>query len=179
MAGMAHHTLALLGLTGGIAVGLLFLVASINQWRHRAMLPGIVTNYRLLPTPLVPPAAMALPLAEGVVGMALIAGLHPLASLAGIALLLLFAGAMAVNLLRGRGHIDCGCGHGALRHPIGWGLVARNLALSALLLLRFIPRAHLSAMDIATAVAGGLTFFLLSQLSNSLSNLAASPVHRR
>lgn len=179
MGALGLQTLALLGLTGAIGVGLLLLVAAVDQWRHRALLPGIVANYRLLPAALVGPAAIALPLAEGAIGAALIAGLHPLASLAGIALLLLFAGAMAVNIRRGRGHIDCGCGHGALRHPIGWGLVARNLGLAALLGLRFVPATNLGVADIATAVAGGTTLFLLSQLSNSLFNLAASPVHRR
>lgn len=179
MAAIGLQTLALLGLTGGIAVGLLLLVAAVDQWLHRALLPGIIANYRLLPARLVGPAATALPIAEGVTGAALIAGLHPLASLAGIALLLLFAGAMAVNIRRGRGHIDCGCGHGALRHPISWGLVARNLCLAALLALRFVTETTFGAMDIVTAVAGGATLFLLSQLSHSLFALAASPVHRR
>jgi hypothetical protein len=41
---------------------------------------------------------------------------------------------MAVNLRRGRGHIDCGCGHAELRQPLNWLLVFRNIALALPLL---------------------------------------------
>lgn len=176
---MAAQALALFGLTASIAVGLLFLAAGIAQWRHRALLPGVIANYRLLPAALVGPAAAALPLAEVATGMALLIGLHPLPVLLAMALLLLFAGAMAINILRGRGHIDCGCGHGALRHPIGWPLVARNIALAALLGLRLPPAPSFAAMDFATALAGGIAIALLCLLFQSLAALAASPAHRR
>jgi hypothetical protein len=171
--------LALFGLTGCMAVGLLFLTAGIAQWRHRALLPGVIANYRLLPASLVGPAAMALPLVEVATGAALLIGLHPLAVVVAMALLLLFAGAMAVNIRRGRGHIDCGCGHGALRHPIGWSLVARNAALAALLGLRLAFTPPFTAMDVATALAGGIAIALLCLLFQSLSALTASPLHRR
>ena len=46
-------------------------------------------------------------------------------------LLVAYAGAMAINLLRGRAEIDCGCGGPG--QPIGWALVARNLALAVAL----------------------------------------------
>ncbi|HUD91945.1 MauE/DoxX family redox-associated membrane protein [Sphingobium sp.] len=176
---MAVQALALFGLTASIAVGLLFLAAGIAQWRHRALLPGVIANYRLLPAALIGPASGALPLAEVATGAALLIGLHPLSVLAAMTLLLLFAGAMAINILRGRGHIDCGCGHGALRHPIGWPLVARNIALAALLSLRLLPVPLFTAMDVATAVAGGIAIALLCLLFQSLAALAVSPAHRR
>ncbi|MCI4590472.1 methylamine utilization protein MauE [Sphingobium sp. BYY-5] len=180
---MATQALALFGLTTSIAVGLLFLIAGIAQWRHRALLPGVIANYRLLPASLVGPAATALPLLEVATGAALLLGLHPLAVLVAMALLLLFARAMAVNILRGRGHIDCGCGHGALRHPIGWPLVMRNIALAAVLALRLLPVPPFAPMDFATALAGGIAIALLCLLFQSLAALAApsasAPMHRR
>ncbi|MFC3440619.1 MauE/DoxX family redox-associated membrane protein [Sphingobium rhizovicinum] len=179
MGTLVEQALALFGLTVSIAVGLLFLAAGIAQWRHRALLSGVIANYRLLPAALVAPAATALPLAEVATGAALLIGLHPLAVVAAMALLLLFAGAMAINIVRGRSHIDCGCGHGALRHPIGWPLVARNIALAALLGLRLPPAPTFGVMDLATAIAGGAAIALLCLLFQSLTALAASPAHRR
>lgn len=183
VATLEELALALLGLTASVGVGLLFLIAGVAQWRHRALLPGVIANYRLLPRQLVAPAATALPLAEMATGVALLIGLHPLAVLVAMALLLIFAGAMAINIMRGRGHIDCGCGHGALRHPIGWPLVARNIALAALLALRLPAAPPFATLDIVTALLGGIAIALLCLLFQSLAALqniaAASPAHRR
>jgi len=176
---LGEQMLALSGLAASIAVGLVFLVAGIDQWRHRALLPGVIANYRLLPRRLILPAARLLPVVEVATGAALLIGLRPLPTVVGIALLLLFAGAMAINIARGRGHIDCGCGHGALRHPIGWPLVARNAALATLLALRLPAPPVFSAIDIATAFAAGVAIALLCLLFQSLAALAASPAHRR
>lgn len=176
---MGAQALGLFGLTAAIAVGLLFLAAGIAQWRHRALLPGVIANYRLLPAALVGPAATALPLVEIATGASLLLGLHPLAVLVAMALLLVFAGAMAINIARGRGHIDCGCGHGALRHPIGWPLVARNGALAMLLGLRLAYAPSFTLIDLTTAWAGGIAVALLCLLFQSLAALAASPAHRR
>ena len=171
--------LAVMARAASVGVGLVFLIAGIDQWRHRALLPGIVANYRLLPGKFVTPAARALPLVEIALGIALLIGLAPFATAAAILLLALFAVAMAVNIRRGRGHIDCGCGHGALRHPIGWSLVARNLALAALLAPALALHATLSPRDMVSAWAMGLSIALLSHLFQSLGALAASPLHRR
>ncbi|MGW8201948.1 MauE/DoxX family redox-associated membrane protein [Sphingomonas bisphenolicum] len=176
---LALETLALFGLAASIAIGLLFLAGGVDQWRHRALLPGVIANYRLLPRRLIMPVARLLPVVEVATGAALLIGLRPWPALLGIALLLLFAGAMAINIARGRGHIDCGCGHGALRHPIGWPLVVRNGALAALLALRLPVPPVFGAIDIATALASGVAITLLCLLFQSLAALAASPAHRR
>ena len=47
-------------------------------------------------------------------------------ALVAMALLALFAAAMAINIRRGRDHIDCGCGQSFLRQTLSWMLVARN-----------------------------------------------------
>lgn len=176
---LGEQMLALSGLAASIAVGLFFLVAGIDQWRHRALLPGVIANYRLLPRRLILPAARLLPVVEVATGAALLIGLRPLPQLLAIALLLLFAAAMAINIGRGRGHIDCGCGHGALRHPIGWPLVIRNGALAALLATRLPTPPTFGMIDIVTALAAGVAIALLCLLFQSLAALAASPAHRR
>ena len=40
---------------------------------------------------------------------------------------------MAVNLLRGRDHISCGCGGASGEQTLSWALVVRNLVFAAVL----------------------------------------------
>ena len=167
--------LPLLGLTASVAVALLLAIAGIDKLRHRALLPGVIANYRLLPEVLVAPAAALLPVVELLVAAGLLAGLAPLAPLAAIVLLLVFAGAMAINIGRGRRHIDCGCGHAGLRQSLGWGQVLRNVALAAALLPALAPgRAALAMADAAMAMAAGVALCLLLLMASALAALAAS-----
>lgn len=168
--------LALTGRIATVGMGLVFVSAAIAKLRHRALLPGVIANYRLLPEALVAPAATVLPGAELGLGLWLLGGalVAPAAALA-MALLALFAWAMAVNLRRGRGHIDCGCGNAALRQPLAWPLVLRNLGLAALLLpaLAGLPA---PAGTWPLAWAGGAVLFLSFQLFNAIVALAGSPL---
>ena len=168
--------LALVGQIAATGVGLVFAGAGIGKLRHRALLPGVVANYRLLPHALVAPAAALLPPMEMALGGLLIAGVlpRPAASMA-MALLLVFAWAMAMNLRRGRAHIDCGCGHAALRQPLAWPLVGRNVVLAGLLLptLAALP---LPAGAWPLGLVGGVVLYLLFQLFNAIVALAGSPL---
>lgn len=165
--------LPLIGLAASVAVALLLGIAGLDKLRHRALLPGVIANYRLLPPALVAPAAALLPLAELLVAAGLLAGVAPLAPLAAIALLLVFAAAMAINIGRGRRHIDCGCGHAGLRQSLGWGQVGRNLALAAALLPALAGgRADLGTADAAVAMAAGLALYLLLLMFSALGALA-------
>jgi hypothetical protein len=85
-------------------------------------------------------------------------------------LLVLFATAMAINIRRGRAHIDCGCGQAFLKQSLRWSLVARNGAL-ALLLLPSLSTAAMPTSLVLSGVAGGLAFFLLTLVLNTLSAL--------
>ncbi len=181
---MLAALLQTMGLAASICVGLVFLWAAVAKLQHRALLPGVIANYRLLPEALVAPAALALPFAELLLGAALVLGERPLAPIAAIALLLAFAAAMAINIRRGRRHIDCGCGHAGLRQSLGWGLVTRNLLLAALLLPRLAGGVALGGSELLVAAASGVVLFLLTQLFNALNalpgrdagaRLAASP----
>ncbi|CCW15998.1 Methylamine utilization protein mauE [Sphingobium indicum BiD32] len=171
--------LAITGLAASLGVGLILLIAGLDKWRHRMLLPGVIANYRLLPTGLVVPVAKILPIAEIGIGGALIAGFAPLPVILAILLLTLFGVAMAINIRRGRTHIDCGCGRSQLRHPIGWPLVARNIVLALLLVPRLWRAAPLGAMDIGTAMVGGVALYLAYLLCNSIGALIASPAAYR
>jgi hypothetical protein len=83
---------------------------------------------------------------------------------------------MAINLRRGRSHIDCGCGRSELRQTLRWSLVARNLALAAVVLPRLLPTPAPGAFELATALAGGASLFLATLLFNAIGTLAASPL---
>jgi hypothetical protein len=157
---------------GQVCVGLVFLLAAVQKVQHWRLLPGVIANYRLLPAWAVSPAAALLPPLELLLAIGLLsAQAQPWPALAAIALLLLFAGAMAVNIARGRTHIDCGCGQAFLAQHLSPPLVARNLVLAALLLPSFVPPAPVPMPALLSAVAAGLGFFLLYLLFNLLDAL--------
>lgn len=110
----------------------------------------LVLNYRLLPGSLAAPTAAAVIGAE-IIAATLIAA--PTAArafglLVGSVLLMLLAGAVAVNLVRGRRSLSCGCDLFAPDRPIGWDLAVRNTALAVLAAAAAtLPRAAASAPD--------------------------------
>lgn len=165
-----------------IGVGLIFALAGVAHWQHRRLLVGVVGNYRLLPDALVGPVAALLPWGELAVGLALLMGPFSLpvarvGAVAGGGLLILFGWAMAVNLRRGRSHIDCGCGHAELRQSLNGWLVARNLAL-ALPLLGFalLGPSMPQGMGLLAALVAGLAVWLFYHLFNALVALQSSPL---
>ncbi len=92
-----------------IALGVFFVVAALPKIADPPSFAHMIYNYRLLPGPLVNPAALTLPWMELLMGVALVCGIwrRTAAWLVG-ALLLVFIVAISVNLLRGNA-IDCGC----------------------------------------------------------------------
>jgi hypothetical protein len=125
-------------LTLRAVLGLLFIVATVHKLRDPRTFAATLADYRLLPVRLAGVASAALVGAELAVAAAL--ALHRRAGLAGAAaLLVLYAGAMAINLARGRRHIDCGCAGPAARRSISGRLVVRNLALAGIALVALAP----------------------------------------
>ncbi len=175
MSALAASAVAITGGTAAIGVGLVFLTASVAKLRSRALFPGVVANYRLLPDALVAPVATLLPLAELAIGLGLIADLG-LAAAPAIALLLAFAAAMAINIGRGRAHIDCGCGRSELRQPLSRTLVGRNIVLAVLLVPALVATPAIGSAEWLIALAGGLALYLLTLLVNALAALAAGPL---
>jgi uncharacterized membrane protein YphA (DoxX/SURF4 family) len=126
---------SMLVLSVRLTLSLLLLTSAVGKLRDlRGFIAGIA-DYRLLPAWAVRPIALALPLLELLLGLALLMGLIvPLAGAATALLFVGFSGAVVINLRRGR-RIACHC-HGLVgSRPIGWGLVARNGWLLVLAML--------------------------------------------
>ena len=120
------------------ALALLLLAAAAHKIRDPARFRSTVADYRLLPPPLVTVGAAILVLSEVAIAVAL-AGARTWGLAGSAALLALYAAAIAVNLARGRRHLDCGCTGPALRRPISGWLVLRNLVLIAIALVDLLP----------------------------------------
>lgn len=163
----------------GLGIALLFGIAAGHKLADRERFLAVLGNYDLVPARLVPLAGMAIVAAE--VGAALLLVLPPVRTLGAylsVALLAAYALAIAINLLRGRTRIDCGClGFG--RHDrIAWTMVARNLVLIALALALLLPASprRLVAFDVLSISA---SLAAIALLVATLVRLGALPVDRR
>src|SRR5262249_47781683 len=106
-AGAPALALAMTGEAVRLLAGLGFRSAAAGKLRHWSELEGVVRNYQVLPGPMAPIVAVALPPFELVIGVALIAWPRPQVLGVATGLLLVFAFAMGANLMRGRAEIDC------------------------------------------------------------------------
>jgi hypothetical protein len=173
---MLEQLLLICGLAIETAIGFIFLMAGVDKLRHRVELAGVIDNYRLLPEAAAGPVAALLPFVELAAGFSLLVGEHRAAPVVGASLLLLFAAAIAVNVRRGRRDIDCGCGHSPLRHRLSWGLVVRNIAMAAALLLMAPPAGAAAGMtEHALGAVAGVMLFLLYLLFELLATVGTSP----
>jgi hypothetical protein len=119
-----------------ISMSLLFAVATMHKIRAPLAFKTAMQEYRLLPSALLNSAALLVIVAETLAaGLALIPSVRwtGLAIMAG--LLFVYAAGIAINLLRGRRNIDCGCNGPASKQMLSWWLVVRNLLFLALILL--------------------------------------------
>ena len=91
---------------------------------------------------------------------------------------LAYAGAIAVNLVRGRDRIDCGCGGVAGRERISWWLVGRNFVCAAGAFAASSPTSprELEWMD-AFSVAAGIA--VLAALYVTTDQLIANDTRMR
>lgn len=128
-----------------------------SHLRHWERFRALVKEYRLTPGFAVRPAALTIVFAECLaVALILLPGPSRGVGLAFGAVLLTALGvAVAVNLLRGRHSLSCGCDLFAAERPIAWSLVARNIALAALMLTGATlqrPTPDLSAFVLACSI---------------------------
>jgi hypothetical protein len=165
-------------LRAGLA--LLLATAALHKLGDMRSFRGAVSAYGLLPAALVPVASAVVPLAEVIAALLLA---HPGTPAAGgvlaAVLVTIYAAAMAINLVRGRRDVDCGCGGPAARHAIGWGLVARNglLAAAGLAMLPPVDARPLVWMDAVTV--GAATAALAACHAAALRMLALGPALAR
>lgn len=112
------------------SLALLFFMAARHKMSDFPRFKAQLAAYDLLPIALVPLAARVLPLIEmALVFMLLVPFFRTFAALVAAVLLSVYALAMAVNMLRGRTDIDCGCG-GQPQLLSPW-LLLRNFVLLA------------------------------------------------
>ena len=154
---MAPHADPVLLATLRAALALLFAAAALHKLRDRASFAAVLAEYRVLPGPLLHIGVWLVPALEAAVAVAL-ALPGRLGPLGGALLLALYGGAIALNLVRGRRELDCGCLGPSLRQPISGALVARNAVLVAAALACLLPAAPralvwLDAATIAAATA--------------------------
>jgi hypothetical protein len=157
-----------------LALAFVFALAASHKLRDPVGFRQALAGYDLLPRSWVGPVSLVVPALEAIASLALLAATVGGALLAG-GLLALYTTAMAVNLLRGRGAIDCGCGGPAAPRPIGIDLVARNgvlLLAASVCGLASADRALLWP-DAITIAAGAATLALLYAASEAaLANAA-------
>jgi len=180
MAALMHELPSAASVAARVCVGLVFMLAAAQKAVHWRILPAVIANYRLLPRWAALPAAALLPPAEMVLAVLLLsAQLRPWPALTAMIFLLLFAAAMAINIRRGRNHIDCGCGETFLRQPLSWSLVGRNGALAALLVPSVMMPSPMSVSLALSGVAAGIGLFLLYLSFNILAALPGANARGR
>ncbi|MFN0317230.1 MAG: MauE/DoxX family redox-associated membrane protein [Burkholderiales bacterium] len=161
----------------GIVVGVLALILFGAAW-HKFAEPNAflsaLAGYRLLPEVVLGPATRAVPAIETVLGLGLLLPVTRGVALMGTAgLMLLYALSMAVNLMRGRDYIDCGCGGAA--HPLSWGLVMRNIILAGAAIAVSGPgtERNFDWTDAITLVFGVLAFYAAYLAADELMRQAS------
>ncbi len=141
-----------------ISVGfaLLFLTAAIHKINNKAEFLGILDAYQILPGRMLGVLANLIPAIEVLLGISwLLSGLLSLpieaVSVLSAMLLTAYTMAIAINLIRGRSYIDCGCGFSSLTRSgsramsssgiqqLSSGLLVRNVLLILAAMITVIP----------------------------------------
>lgn len=164
-----------------VGMGTMFLVAAYHKLTEGPSFRVTLLEYQLLPESLVSPMSRVLPLLELLLGASwfLTFYKHSITALGSALLLGTYAFAIAINLMRGRHYIDCGCGFGGKSDSeqfLSGGLVMRNLVLVALALITLLPVTDraLGFGDFATLVATLIATTLLFGATNQLISNRAS-----
>jgi hypothetical protein len=125
------ESLFMMGEVARLTVAVIFALAAFHAMREWTVFGGIVEQYRVAPRWVAMILARILPPLELTAAAALVlpATSHA-GAVVGLCLMAMFTAAIALNLARGRGSIDCGCG-GAGGQKLSNGLVLRNLAVMA------------------------------------------------
>lgn len=165
-----------LGWTARGALAAVLAQAAWHKGRDLQTFTAALSAYELVPASLAPLVASQLLAAEvALAGLLLVPALRVPAALGAGALLALYSAAIAVNLARGRRHIDCGCAGPALRQPLSAWLIVRNAGLIGIALFAALPSVPrtLGALD-ALTIAGGAAILLATY---SAANVLAAHVH--
>jgi len=162
-----------------------FFLAAIFAWSGAMKLADLarfedaIAQYRLLPRRLAKPLALAVPVCEsaGAAGL-LFPATQGRAVLGLMGLLCVFSGAIAINLIRGRTEVDCGCFGPALRQQLSPWLLARNAVLIAIVAVEAFP-VGARPLVWADAVTSGLGAGVLVLLYFSANHVIATAPQTR
>ena len=152
-------------------LALVLLVACAHKLRAPRAFIETLRGYELIPGALAPWLGALLVLAELGLGLGLLVpAAQRVATSGAVTLLLTYALAIAVNLLRDRRDIDCGCSGAADRQSLSGWLVLRNLCLAAGGITTLVPVAAraLDPLDLFTIVAGVGILYALYAAANLL-----------
>lgn len=152
-----------------ILLALLFAAAVAHKLADFAAFRIVLHDYHMLPFAIVTPVTGLVIATE--VGLAAALpwrATGSTAAWAAIALLAIYSFGIAINLLRGRRTLECGCAPSAYRQPLSEWLLLRNAVLIAAafaLTLPHAPRslAWLDAVTFAGMVAAGSAAWLATQ----------------
>lgn len=160
---------------------LMFLILTTSCWekvKDMAAFKQVVTDYELLPKWLVAVAAPLLAAAELVLAVLLLAPLTTVAAAWGVkALLAIYTVAIAVNIVRGRAHINCGCSGFLEKTELSGGLIVRNgiliLLLTVLTQFSSIQKGHLFELflTVVFSIQAYLIFLVISKVFQNKTKL--------
>lgn len=148
-----------------------FLSAAWHKLRRPEHFKVALDGYRLLPFPAHTVHALMVSFAEAAIGVGMLAEqTRATATVTGMFMLIAYALAIGVNLLRGRGDIDCGCSGPASTQPISWHLVARNFLLVTMAAATLVsaPERALGWIDWMTIAFAGLLAVMIYRGSGVL-----------
>lgn len=135
-----------------VALGAMFLFSGMMKALDPESFARIIALYDLLPSALVPYAAIVIPYLELVLGLAFVVGYKIKgASILSVLLMIVFSAGIAVNLYRGN-NFECGCfelhrlGLG-LEERISYALVARDLLLMICFIVLFVAKKHVLSVE--------------------------------
>ncbi|HBM87223.1 MAG: methylamine utilization protein MauE [Parvibaculaceae bacterium] len=158
------------------AFAALLLSAAWHKLRDPFVFWQAVSGYKLLPQAFERPISRIIPVAEIAIALSLLLfSVSAFPVFAALTLWIFYGGAIAINLLRGRDTLDCGCGGIGADQTIHWGLVLRNsiLALTAGFLLLPVSSRALGWFDYATAGFAVLLLLLIYATAEHLLRNAA------
>jgi uncharacterized membrane protein YphA (DoxX/SURF4 family) len=114
-----------------VALGATLIVAGALKIPHPEQLAAAIAGFRLLPSAVIAPLALALPYVEVLIGLYLVAGLFTrVTAWVACVQFIAYAGAIASAVLRGI-PASCGCFGPADSAPADWPHVIGDLALAA------------------------------------------------
>ncbi len=159
------------------ALAAIFVNATDHKLTEHRRFAASLAAYKVVPTSLVPAVAVCVVVLELLAVASLITVSQVGAAIAAL-LLVGYGAAIALNLIRGRHHIDCGCGDDPT--PISWWAVSRNaiLAVAALWLCTTpVAVAPVGLWQVTFCIAtAGLLFGIYRCTEELLTNLG---IYRR